>query len=347
MMFAVLVACGAPIPPATAPTRETPRSQPAVDRAPVDPLPLLAPAEGGAFTQLSPSAIRLALDGAVIEGVAAAQPIEVAILESLGGRVRAGVRLPHARFAVWAERTQLLAVLARDQRLRIDGVFGPSKKHATLRAGAFVTRLAREDRQVKVRYRGALEVEGWLAAEALAETTTRRNHRSRIPQARQTTLVSRGAQILATPNLHRGQLALVVRAHLLDVVATVDAAWSEVAYVDGDVRVEGYWSRRTPPGRLTARQDPELAPLAITPNAKAPSGTCLYARDDGDPIGYLVGDQDVLVEPGDRPWSSLSIDTPWGAIAFGAQVDASGAWTRCAPEGAAPPSTLAPAPSAP
>jgi len=51
-----------------------------------------------------------------------------------------------------------------------------------------------------------------------------------------------------------------------------------------------------------------------------PEATCLYARDQGEPIGYLVGDQRVELAASDRlGWWKLAIDTPWGPTTFAAR----------------------------
>ena len=65
-------------------------------------------------------------------------------------------------------------------------------------------------------------------------------------------------------------------------------------------------------------------PLPITANTKVASGTRLYARVKGDAIGYIVGDRDVDLAAVERGWFALTIDSPWGPVAFAARVRTGG-----------------------
>jgi hypothetical protein len=304
---------------------------------------LLAPAEGAPFARLDPGRIQLELAGPVIEAPPPGWPLEVAPIERLGNRLRVGVRLEHARFAVWTERAQLLSAMAHDQIVDTGGVPGGASKRVILREGAFVTRLVHHGDRTKIRHGGALEIEGWVPDSALADSTSTRTLSSRIPSARRTMLVTPGTIVRAEAKWTAPQLALVATGYLLETVNELADGWIEVAYADGNVHVEGFVSRRTPPGRVhTPRVDPELAPIKIEANAKAPSGTCLYARADGEPLGYLVADQDVAFTANAEQWSTLAIDTPWGALSFAVHGTDPATLASCAPDGAVPPTTLAP-----
>jgi len=102
-------------------------------------------------------------------------------------------------------------------------------------------------------------------------------------------------------------------------------------------------SRRDPPGRVHHWAETDGTPM-ITPNATAASGTCLYARARGDAIGYLVGTRPVDLEDAGAGWWTLTIDTPWGPLAFAAHGAARTELVACAPPGTVPPPTPAPTP---
>jgi hypothetical protein len=160
-------------------------------------------------------------------------------------------------------------------------------------------------------------------------------------------MVTPGTVIRAEPRWAARQLGVTAIGYFLETVRDVDDAWAEIAYADGDVSITGFASRRDPPGRVhRKRPDPSLAPLPITPNTKIASGTCLHARIDGDPIGYIVGDQDVDLVDAGRGWWTVAINTPWGPIAFSARGADPTSLIACAPDKTVPASTLG-APSVP
>jgi hypothetical protein len=127
-------------------------------------------------------------------------------------------------------------------------------------------------------------------------------------------MVIPGAVIRAEPKWAGGELATVANGHFVDTIKDIDNAWVEVAYADGDVSVRGYVSRHAPPGRVHRARDPEVPPPTVVPNARLASGTCLYAKRDGDMVGYLVGDREVHLEGAGNGWWTVSFDTPWGPI---------------------------------
>jgi hypothetical protein len=95
------------------------------------------------------------------------------------------------------------------------------------------------------------------------------------------------------------------------------------------VRVHGFVSTRDPPGRTHRRTAAEPQPPQYAPNATVPDHTCLFA--DGEPIGFLVGAQQALVDPGSRTgWMTITIDTPaWGPIQFDAHGPNESALEQC------------------
>jgi hypothetical protein len=248
--------------------------------------------------------------------------LEVDLLEERGREVRVGVRLDQARFAVWTARARLLGVLAREQYIRAR----PSGEHVragdpievTLRSGARVAKLARENGYTQIRYIGALEIEGWVPDEALVERgAAGRVPGRRLASGRKTLTVTPGAQIRSEPRMNARVLALLHDSYFVDQVKPLDDGWTEVRYEDNDVAVHGFLSKRDPPGRLHRRRDAEPAPATPT-NATVAAWTCLHA--DGEPIGFTTVATLVQLERAARVgWFELTLDTPWGPLTFEAR----------------------------
>lgn len=337
-----MAACGgAQAPIATAPTTVPRRHEP--DRVPVDPIVALAPDESGEVSWVIPSALRLELGGPAIGVAGAGRPLQVGAVDRQGTSLRVAVRLDHARFSVWIDRAHLLSVLKRDQRIHVRG--GPgvgSDVEVVLRAGATVRRLGHRDGSTHVRYLGALQVEGWIPDAALADHGRARDTGTgRIATGRKTMMVVPGAVIRAEPRWAATELAIMANGYFLDTIRELDDAWTEVSYEDGDVAVHGFVSRRDPPGRVHRWHEVDGTPT-VTPSATVASGTCLYARAGGDAIGYIVGNRPVDLDEGERGWWTLTIDTPWGPLAFAASGPSRTELLSCAPPGTVPLSPPAP-----
>lgn len=348
LAIVVLTACGsaaaptatpiAPTTPVDAAKRSTPTERPLID-----PLVALTPATDGKSSLLQPGVAQLELDATPIEDPGATAPLQVSIIAEQGSRVRVTIRLRHARFVLWTERAHLFSILQQDERVATS----PGQpalatdKHVLLRAGTAVRRLATKNKWARVLYAGAIEVDGWIPDAALAEEGPWRASRGRIPTGRKTLMVISGAVIRSEPKWAARQLAVMANGYFLETVREVDDAWSEISYADGNLSLTGFVSRRDPPGRLqNKRPDPSLVPAPIVPNTKVPSGTCLHARVEGDPVGYLVGDQDVDLADLGRGWWTLTIDTPWGPIPFAARGVDPSSLVACSPDTTIPGSTL-------
>ncbi len=328
-MRAFLIAlCGCATAAPSAPEPASPRTTaPATariePRAPVDIIEALAqPLAESSWVVPGPA--QLTLGGASLQALEGAPRLEVSVLEEQGTDVRVGVRLDHARFAVWMARSRLLAIVAREQRVHQIGapiVIGGDPMQVVLRRGAQVQRLARKDGQTQVRYIGAFEVEGWIPDDAIADRAPADHKKiGRIPSGgRKPMMLMQGSIVRAEPKWAGHPLAVMNHGYFVDVVKQLDDAWSEIFYEDGDLTVHGYVSRRDPPGRTHRKRQVETA-SALVPNTTVRDGTCLYIG--GEPMGFIVGSRQVLVEKTGRPrWYTLTIDTPWGEIAF----EASGA----------------------
>lgn len=333
-LVVALAACGQTLPPTTPGQATTPHAKavPAgAERAPVDPIAALTPVAGADVSLLAPGRAQLELDGEVIESPGTAKPIEVSIIDEHGGRVRVAIALEHARFSLWTERERLFFVMRRTQRVNARGAGAFGDAHATLKAGARVKRLGKKDGWTHVRYFGDLEIEGWVPDATLGDSGPPHLGRGRFPSGRQL-MVMPGAVIHTEPKWEATELALVANGYMLDTVKDLGEGWNEVSYDDGDVTVRGFVSTRLPPGRVhRPRTDPDATPVPITPNAKVPGGTCLYARVKGDPVGYIVGDREVALAEGELGWFALTIDSPWGPIAFAARGPSRTDLQACAP----------------
>jgi len=317
--------------------------QPELDRAPIDPISALTPDDDTELSWVVPGPMQLELGATTVSAAGSGRPIAVAAIDRQGNLERVAVRLEHARFSVWIDRTHLLSVLQRDQRL--EGVGVPSAGRSTdvvLRAGAKVRRLAHRDHSTQIRYLGALQVEGWVPDAALGDHGHTRDATGRIPTGRKTLMVIPGAVIRAEPRWSAGELAIMANGYFLDAIRELEEGWTEVSYEDGDVAVHGFVSKREPPGRVHHWHETDVAPV-LAPNATAASGTCVYARPNGDAIGYLVGNRPVDLDDVGAGWWTLAIDTPWGPLGFAARGTSPDELFACAPPNAVP----APLPLAP
>jgi len=334
-----LAACGGAAVPAIPSPSATVRpvaSDP--DRPPVDPIVALTP-DDAPRSWVVPGPLHLELGGGILAAPGTGRPIEVSPIDQEGNLQRVAVRLDHARFSVWIDRAQMLAVVTRDQRIDALGVPAVgSDVEVVLRAGATVRRLAHRDRSTQVRYLGALQVEGWVPDAVLADRGRPRDGTGRIPTGRKTLMVIPGAVIRAEPRWAASELAIMASGYFLDSVRELDDAWTEVSYEDSDVAVHGFVSRRDPPGHLHRWRDAE-PPAAVAPNATVASGTCLYSRASGDAIGYIVGNRPVDLDDTGGGWWTLAIDTPWGPLGFAAHGPSRIELTACAPPGTVPPAT--------
>lgn len=334
--LAVLMFLGACGPARVAsPTAHVARVATEPDRAPIDPIAALTP-DDDEQSWVLPGPIQLELGATPIAATGSGRPIEVAQIDRQGNLERVAVHLEHARFSVWIDRSFLMSVLARDQRIGVVGGPAGGDMEVVLRAGTRVRRLAHRDHATQIRYLGALQVEGWVPDAALRSRGRARDQTGRIPSGRKTQMVVPGAVIRAEPRWTSGELAIVANGYFLDAIRDLDDAWTEVGYEDADVAVHGFVSKRDPPGRVHHWHDVDPAPI-VAPNATIASGTCLYARIEGDAIGYVVGNRPVEIEEAGHGWWVAMIETPWGPLAFAARGPSKTDLVACAPPDAVPP----------
>lgn len=317
-----LVGCGGAVGPtsstgpAVAPARaQTQRVATLEVREPVDVIAVLSqPALESSWITSGPA--QLVLGGTSLQPRAMGEVLEVDLLEERGRDVRVGVRLDGVRFAIWTSRSRLLSVIAHDQHVHAapgsDGASGERAAEVVLHAGARVVRLARERGWMRIRYQGALQVEGWVPGDALILRGPAGRVAHRVPSRGTPVLVIAGTHIRSEPRWASRSLALVAFSSVIDSGKQLDDGWFEAHYEDADVRADGFASRRDPPGALHRSRDPEPAARPPAPDT-LPGGTCLYA--DQQPVGVVVGQAAGTLAPAARPgWFTFTVDTPWDAI---------------------------------
>jgi hypothetical protein len=343
--FVALVGCGtAPAAHPAAPTKPAVGSAATVhddDTPAVDALSALA-TEPSEVSWIVPKPAVLELGGTSIDAPDAAPATQVAVLERHGNDLRVGVWLEHARFALWTDRQWLLGTVVRSTRVRGDvpefnDLSAQEPIEAVLEPGAHVRRLAHKDSETRIRYLGVVEVDGWVADDALADRAAPHDPVGRIWDGGKTLTIVPGSVIRSEPRWASRELAVMANGYFVDEVREVDDSWSEVTYHDGDVRVHGYYGRHDPPDRIHRPNPPDSPLPPVVANAVAPSGTCLYARRGGDPVGFVVGDRDVDFEPASDGWATIAIDTPWGPVTFAAHGVDIANLAACAPPGSVPP----------
>jgi hypothetical protein len=331
----VVAACGgttssAAPPPALAPDTPSPRvvRRASIPEGPVDPIAALAQprVETG---WVVPGPTQLVLGGTSLQPLDE-KPLEVDLLEERGGEIRVGVRLDHARFALWVARSRLLGVIAREQNVSespTEQVVTDSMPSVTLRAGARVYPVAYKSGFTRVRYLGSLEVEGWVPSAAVADRGPAGHATGRRFGGRKPLLVQTGATIRTDKRWGARALAVAHYSMFVQIIEVLDDGWNKVGYADADVAVTGFVSRRDPPSRTHRARDSD-PPTPLLTNITVPADTCLYASDD--PIGFVVGDQAAAIEPSPRVgWFTLTLDTPWGAVPFEARGPAETALAKC------------------
>lgn len=280
---------------------------------------------------LVPGPAQLVLGGASMQAIDET-PIEIDLLEERGSEVRVGVRLDHARFAVWTARAKLLGVLSR--QVQIAGTAIPGTPSVTLQSGARVHKLEHkaDEKKTKIRYIGALEVEGWVADDAIGDRGPVGRAPGRNYGGRRSVLVQAGATFRSEKRRNMGSIAVAHYSMFVENVEQLDDGWLRVAYVDSDVSASGYVLKTEPPSLTHPVKKPDTtAPIAT--NITVPADTCLYAGDE--PVGFIVGERAVLVEASPRVgWFTLTIDSPWGPIELEANGPTETSLTKCA--GASP-----------
>lgn len=328
----VVAACGAASVPEPAPTAtalvSAPRRSSQAPRERIDPVAALARprVESG---WVVPGPAQLVLGGTSLQPLDD-RPVEVDLLEERGSEVRVGVRLDHARFALWIGRSHLLGVIAREQRISSTPQQDTGSETApsvTLRAGARVRRLAHKGEHTQIRYLGVLEVEGWVPDAAVSDRGPAGRPPGRRFGGRKSMLVQTGATIRTEQRGASRALAVAHASMFVDNTEVLDEGWHRVSYSDADVTVSGFLSKRDPPSRTHPPREAEpSAPLST--NITVPADTCLYAGDET--IGFVVGDRAALLEQSPRVgWFTLTLDTPWGAVPFEAKGPAETALVQC------------------
>ena len=338
----VLVGCGAS---AATPAAVTAKSAPPAtvkhtNGSPaLDPIAVLSDApDKYSHSFIVPGLASLELDGATLQAPSGAGELEVTIVEEQSSMVRVAVRTDGLAFALWTERARLLGILVHDQlvgEMAGGGFWDPSSDapFAEVRAGARVRMLNHKDNWTQVRYLGSLEIDGWLPDTALVDRTiTDHAQIGRMPTGLPTLLVTPGSVVRSEPKWVAREIAVMANGYFLDTIKEIDDAWAQVGYEDGDIRVRGFISRQDPPGRVHKPHESEVAPPLITANTLVAKGTCLYAAQHGDTIGFVAEDRNAEISSGRSPgWYTVGFDTPWGPITFATQGTSEHDLTPCGP----------------
>jgi hypothetical protein len=314
------------------------------DFAVADPIAALVPDDAATMSFMNLGRVQLEIGGSMIESPGGTKPLRVMLIGRQGDQVRAAVDAVTARFSVWTSANQLYSLLQSEQRVELDTV-GPihSEAFATLHAGARVRRIARRGDYTKVRYLGALQIEGWVPDSALGLTAAARTPMGRMGRGRRPQHVTSGTVVRGDTMWASTPIAVVAQGYLLDLGEDMKDGWWKVSYLDGDIEVHGFWSRSSAPSSVVLEQDPDPPPPLVTPNETIPSGTCLHSQIESDQVGYVVGDvEGELVASSVTGWYSLTLDTPWGPITFGVQGSSVQDLVACAPPATVPPSKLRP-----
>ncbi len=322
----LLASCGGAAPPSLP---AAPVEKPAVRAVTaktdvIDPMAALA-ATTYPKSFIVPGLASLDLGGPSIQAPPAQPELAVTIIDEQSAMVRVAVKLDKLAFALWTERPRLLEVVTSNEVVHKSAgggyqVLTEDAPVAIVHAGAHVRVLGHQASWTHVRYLGALEIEGWLPDAALGDRTTADppGH-SRYPTGLPTLMVTPGTIVRTEPKWAADQIAVMANGYFLDTIKAIDDEWALIGYEDGEIRVRGFASRRSPPGRVHKPHELEGAPAAITANGIALHGTCLYAKPHGEAIGFVTADAPVEVSAGRSPqWFTLTFDTPWGPLLFAA-----------------------------
>lgn len=330
-----LAACGGTSSSSATPERggsATTKAQVGGMRVAVDPLPFLRdPPPVAVRSWVKPRAARLELgDKPASPDQEPTAPIEVMLVEPGPTLSRVAVVTPSARFVVWVERADLLAVMSRDVSVRSSFAPGSAEIGATLRAGASVEILERTDERSRVRYSGAVELEMWVPNDALTDQGEPVDAQQGMPhQGPKLFHGTPGLAIRAEPRWSTQHIAALARIYFVTEVRSLDEAWSEVQYEDRAVSVRGFASRRDPPVRLTSRASASQPSSALETNDKLTADTCLYARARGALVGVTRDAVAVAAVAADREgWWDVTMETPWGPLTFAAQRTGA-TWQPC------------------
>lgn len=303
----------------------------------LDPIAVLA-SPPDTRSWIVPGVAQLELGAPTVKAPSGAAELEVTLLEEQQAMVRVAVHLDRLAFALWTERARLLGITTRDQLVtaRPGGEYVPYAADpvaAQLHVGAHVRVLGHKEHWAEIRYLGALEIDGWIPDEALAFRTARTGgYRGRVPTGRMWLTLLPGAVIRSEAQWSARELAVIAYGYTVDKIAEVDNAWSEVGYEDGDVRVHGYVSTQAPPGRAHKPPEADTAPTQIAATATIPAGTCLYASEHGEAIGFVTAASPAELVASSHPgWYAAAFDTPWGPLAFAVQGPTDQELATCQP----------------
>ena len=340
----MLAACGGATPSTSGPAKPTPPVGKLVGhhRDPIDVLAALAEPPK-TVSWIVPGVAQLELGGPSIEAPSGAGELVVKLFDDQGPMLRVGVALEHVAFALWVERARLLGVVTHDQIVssRPGGEYvaaGADPIAAQLHPNARVRQLGHRDGWTQIRYLGALEIDGWVPDDALVDHGTAADPGGRFPTGRQTLMVTPGTVVRSEASWSARELGVMANGYFLDTIKELDDAWVEVGYEDTELRVHGFVSKHDPPGRVHKPHVAETPAATITANTTLAVGTCLYATEGGEPIGFVIDavPAEWLAPAPTTGWFAVGLDTPWGPIVFAARGLVENDLATCGPTPAPP-----------
>jgi hypothetical protein len=285
-----------------------------------------------------PGLASLELGGQTVQAPAAQPEIAATIIDEQTMMVRVAVKLDKLAFALWTERPRLLKIVTRDEQVSSYGGggfhdFSTDAPFAELHAGAHVRVLGHRETWTQVRYLGSLEIDGWVPDRVLADrTSSDASGHGRISTGLPTLMVTPGTVVRAEPKWTGDELAVMANGYFLDTIKEIDDEWALIGYEDGEIRVRGFASRRSPPGRVHKPHEAEGVAVTIAANATVARGTCLYGKPHGDPVGFVIAELAGEVSSGHGAgWFTLSFETPWGPLMFAASGTSATDLDTCGP----------------
>jgi len=328
-----------PAPTAPAVAKPVASSHPSTPSDALDPLAVLtASADTYPRSFVIPGLASLELGAATVQAAPAQPEVVGTIIDEQTTMVRIAVKLDKLAFALWTERPRLLKIVTRDEQVsKYAGGgfhdFSVRAPAAELHAGAHVRVIGHRDTSTQIRYLGSLEIDGWVPDTVLADrTTSGAAGHGRIPTGLPALMVTPGTVVRAEPKWVSDELAIMANGYFLDAIKEVDNEWVLIGYEDGEIRVRGFASRRSPPGRVHKPHEAEGSAPTIAANSTVARGTCLYGKPHGDPIGFVMLDVAAEVSSSRGPgWFTLSFDTPWGPLMFAASGTSATGLDTCGP----------------
>ncbi|MFT3696009.1 MAG: hypothetical protein QM831_22925 [Kofleriaceae bacterium] len=338
-----LSACGgAAVETKTSPTEIAPKKTAqtrAANPAAIDVITALSTPEKFPQSFIVPGAASLELDGTPIQAPPAQPELQGVIVDEQTDSVRVAMHVDGLAYALWTERARLLGIVKHQGRItqRRGELYDRAldEPFAELNQGARVRMLKRDKEWEQVRYLGSLELDGWIRYDDLVDRSTDVIvQHGRWPTGLPTITATPGTIIRTEPKWagDQNQLGIMANGYFLDHVKDIDDVWIEVVYEDSDIKVRGFVSKQDPPGHVHKPHEAETPPAKIQPTGQIAANTCLYAKPNGEAIGFAMTSKDAELSSGRSPgWYTVTVDSPWGPLTFHAHGTSEHSLDTCGP----------------